>query len=330
MPITSRGLISTTRALSFPEKSLSGSPTSQSSISIDRAKESQTLTLSNGRTLGFAEYGNAQGKPLLYFHGYPACRYEGAFHDVGIRYGARVLAIDRPGMGLSTFQPSRKLLDWPGDVAEFATKLGLRDYRVLGGSGGGPYSLVCAKALPKEKLKGVGVLSGFAPFEAGTKGMPLGTRVMWNLGAWFPGLIGKYCDWTIVPAAQNQDPTVLEDLLLKTMNKKLDKTDSSVVSDEKNVKAIVRIIRESFREGSRGYVEDGKILTRPWGFDLKDIDFKGVRIFHGDSDQQAPIAMARWMAERIPGSVLTEWKDYSHFTINNDHVDEVFNVMMEK
>ncbi|KAE8153569.1 Alpha/Beta hydrolase protein [Aspergillus avenaceus] len=148
----------------------------------------QTLTLSNGRTLSFAEYGSPQGKPLLYFHGLPGSRYEIDFHDLGLRHNARIFTPDRPGMGLSTFQPKRRLIDWPSDVKEFTRKLGLDEYRALGGSGGGPYSLVCAKALPKENLKGVGVLAGFAPLEAGTEGMTLRGRVLWNLGGWLPRL----------------------------------------------------------------------------------------------------------------------------------------------
>ncbi len=35
---------------------------------------SQTIKLEDGRTLGFAEYGDPKGKPLFYFHGWPASR----------------------------------------------------------------------------------------------------------------------------------------------------------------------------------------------------------------------------------------------------------------
>jgi len=30
--------------------------------------------------------------------------------------GIRLIAVDRPGIGLSTGRPGRRLLDWPGDV----------------------------------------------------------------------------------------------------------------------------------------------------------------------------------------------------------------------
>ncbi|GMF72696.1 hypothetical protein AFCA_011160 [Aspergillus flavus] len=304
-------------------------PRNNSSTLVDPAQLDQTLTLSDGRTLGFAEYGSPHGKPLLYFHGLPACRYEIDFHELGLRHGARIFALDRPGMGLSAFQPNRQLLDWPADVKEFTGKLGLVEYRVLGGSGGGPYSLVCAKALPKESLKGVGVLAGFAPLEAGTQGMSLRSRILWNLGRWFSGLGRLYTDWTIVPAAHHPDPKVLEELLAKTVKNNFNETDSSVFEDEKILKHAAKIVRESFRQGSQGYVQECKILTRPWGFDLREIDFSGVRLWYGDNDRHTPIQMAQWMADRIEGSVLTEWKGYSHFTFTDDHTEEVVRGMLE-
>ncbi|OGM45028.1 hydrolase [Aspergillus bombycis] len=344
MSIGSRRLISATESfLSSPStrssSTLSGSksnhvvPTEScktSSTTVDPAQLDQTLTLSDGRTLGFAEYGSPQGKPLLYFHGLPACRYEIDFHELGLRHSARIFALDRPGMGLSTFQPNRQLLDWPADVKEFTSKLGLDEYRVLGGSGGGPYSLVCAKALPKENLTGVGVLVGFAPLEAGTQGMSLQSRILWNLGRWFSGLGGLYTDWTIVPAAHHPDSKVLEELLAKTVKNNFNETDSAVFDDEKVLKHAAKIVRESFRQGSQGYVQECKILTRPWGFDLREIDFPGVRLWCGDNDRNTPVEMARWMADRIEGSALTEWKGYSHFTFTDDHTEEAVRGMLER
>ncbi|KAE8381982.1 Alpha/Beta hydrolase protein [Aspergillus bertholletiae] len=304
------------------------SPNTPSTIA-DPAQLDQTLILSDGRSLGFAEYGSPQGKPLLYFHGLPACRYEIDFQELGLRHGARIFALDRPGMGLSTFQPNRSLLDWPADVKEFTRQLGLDEYRVFGGSGGGPYSLVCAKALPKESLKGVGVLAGLAPLEAGTQGMSLRTRVLWNLGRWLSGLGRLYSDRVIVPATQHPDPAVLEALLAKTVKSHFNKTDSSIFDDEKILKHAAKVVRESFRQGSQGYVQECRILTKPWGFDLREIDFPGARLWCGDADRNTPVQMARWMANRIEGSVLTEWKGYSHFTFTDDHTEQVVRGMLE-
>ena len=60
-----------------------------------------TITLADGRRLGYAEFGDTMGKPVLYFHGFPSSRLEAAgFDDIARRVGARVVGVDRPGFGL--------------------------------------------------------------------------------------------------------------------------------------------------------------------------------------------------------------------------------------
>jgi hypothetical protein len=43
------------------------------------AAQDRTIWLPDGRDLGFAEYGAAAGKTLLYFHGHPGARFERGF-----------------------------------------------------------------------------------------------------------------------------------------------------------------------------------------------------------------------------------------------------------
>jgi pimeloyl-ACP methyl ester carboxylesterase len=105
----------------------------------------RTIRLRGGRRLGYAERGDPGGRPLLYFHGWPGSRVEGCLGDEPARAkGIRLMALDRPGMGLSDHQPRRALVDWPDDVIEVAAALRLDRFAVLGISGGGPYAAVCA------------------------------------------------------------------------------------------------------------------------------------------------------------------------------------------
>src|SRR5436190_21241873 len=84
----------------------------------------QRVTLRDGRTLGFAEYGDPNGEPVLEFHGSPSSRLEASyFDDAGKKVGARVIGIDRPGFGISTYAKGYRILNWPSDVVEFANAL---------------------------------------------------------------------------------------------------------------------------------------------------------------------------------------------------------------
>jgi pimeloyl-ACP methyl ester carboxylesterase len=76
--------------------------------------------------------------PPPYCHGFASSRLDWQLLQPTLdRLGVevRVLAIDRPGIGRSTFQPGRSLLDWPTDVAAVADFLGLDRFAVLGVSG---------------------------------------------------------------------------------------------------------------------------------------------------------------------------------------------------
>jgi hypothetical protein len=95
-------------------------------------ESSDTLTLTDGRKLGYAQYGSLNGRPIFFVHGLPGSRLEGAgFHALGLELGARVIAVDRPGIGWSSPHPNQTLLDHPKDLERLADHLGLDHYSVL-------------------------------------------------------------------------------------------------------------------------------------------------------------------------------------------------------
>ena len=66
--------------------------------------------------LGYAEYGDPHGKPLFYFHGWPSARIEFAGlngNEIAAELHMRVISVDRPGFGLSSYQPHHRFVDWP-------------------------------------------------------------------------------------------------------------------------------------------------------------------------------------------------------------------------
>lgn len=90
------------------------------------------------------------------------------------RSDLRVIAPDRPGFGLSTFDARRRITDWPADVKALAAHLGITRFAILGGSGGAPYALACARALPADMVSAVGLYAAAAPWSVGgIAGVPL-------------------------------------------------------------------------------------------------------------------------------------------------------------
>ncbi|MDQ4079090.1 MAG: alpha/beta hydrolase, partial [Chloroflexota bacterium] len=72
----------------------------------------KSIQLKDGRLLGYAEYGDPAGQPIFFFHGWPGSRLEARpLTEPAAVHGARVIAADRPGFGLSDFKPGRTILD---------------------------------------------------------------------------------------------------------------------------------------------------------------------------------------------------------------------------
>lgn len=116
--------------------------------------KSEVLTLSDGRVMGYVLYGTQGGYSVFYLHGLPGCRLSGVFFDdPGKRLGARVIAVERPGIGISSPQPGREIKDHVSDIQELAEHQHIDSYGIIGVSGGGPYALACAYHLPEQQLK---------------------------------------------------------------------------------------------------------------------------------------------------------------------------------
>lgn len=134
---------------------------------IAKTKREQTMKLPDGRLLGFAEYGAPEGDPVFLLHGTPGSHLWFAEDDpIAHEHGLRLIAVDRPGYGLSDPKKGRKILDFPADVAALADHLKLEKFAVLGTSGGSVYAAACGYALP-ERVQKVVMVSAVAPFENG-------------------------------------------------------------------------------------------------------------------------------------------------------------------
>jgi pimeloyl-ACP methyl ester carboxylesterase len=106
------------------------------------------IALPDGRLLAYAEFGDPDGRPVLFLHGTPGYRLNIWATDAELRSaGVRLVAPDRPGVGRSTPQPDRRLLDWADDIHHLADTLGLERFALVGFSNGGPHAAACAHTL---------------------------------------------------------------------------------------------------------------------------------------------------------------------------------------
>src|SRR5947209_5593635 len=96
---------------------------------VERARDPRregTVQVRDGRGVGFAEWGDSAGPPVLAFHGGPGSRLmaTGCERAAG-ELGLRLVCLERPGFGLSDHAPSRTLIGWADDVADATRELGI-------------------------------------------------------------------------------------------------------------------------------------------------------------------------------------------------------------
>lgn len=276
--------------------------------------------LADGRLLGYSDFGDPSGTPIMLFHGFPGSRLEAVLgHDAATRAGVRLICPDRPGMGLSAFLPRRSILDWPRDVADLADALGLPRFGVGGVSGGGPYAAVCALRLA-DRLTGAAIISGVAPFDApdATQGMNGMNRVMFTLARRAPVLAR-------LPMLLFQIAARSPQRAIDRMIGSLPETDRAIMRRPAVRAAFADDLAEAFRAGGRGPAWELVLYSRPWGFRLEDIGME-VHLWQGEADTNVPPSMGRYQAGAIPNCRATFFPGEGHLLLV-DRMDEILGAM---
>ena len=247
------------------------------------------LLLSSGRQLAFRRYGKPGGRPVIFAHGNLNSRlFEPAWNQtesLTAAAGANVIAVDRPGVGLSDLNDphsnsnSRTYLDFANDMRQLADHLELEasGYSMVGFSSGGPHALACAAArLPG--LESVALVSSDAPyykmnmneklFGAGAVDLELGMEMAEKNAA---GMRKGYS--------------------------KLEKEGRAAAANADLDAAIL--------QGFAGPGSDSVLEAAPeWGFDMEMEKGGGgpaLRIWHGTADDVVPVEAGRYLAAECAG-----------------------------
>jgi len=232
----------------------------------------ESILLADGRTLCFARYGAAGGRPVIYLHGAGSSRIEGEIYDQEARAASvQIIATDRPGCGGSSPAPGRTFPGYAQDLRELADRLGIARFVVAGMSNGGAYAMAAAACLPDR-------VSTAIPINASTplhdpvarRATPLGARLSYALIRHGGALVL----WSVKRQAKAPGP---DDPLRRSA-------------------------REALRQPDSGYLaQEIRLCTTDWGFDHAAV-VQPVEIFTGDRDAGFPYA--RIWAARLPAGRL--------------------------
>lgn len=244
--------------------------------------------LSDGRVLGWAEWGPSDGAPVLLCSGAATSRWLGFGAGVVEALGVRLVSVDRPGLGVSTPDPGRTFSDFAGDMRQLCVQRGLGQPGVVGNSQGAPFALACAAE---------GVVSALAVVSGADE--VAGPEFASVLDADLRGLVER----------TERDPAGAEEFLAGfTADAMWDMVmtgspgcDLAVYRDPDFAAGYRRALDEGFAQGAAGYARDTVLAMGRWPFALDEIAVP-VDIWYGEQDRSHSPDNGALLAARVPGA----------------------------
>ncbi|ORB23580.1 alpha/beta fold hydrolase [Mycolicibacterium parafortuitum] len=279
-------------------------------VDIARPKLEGNVAVGDHRKLGFAEFGDPQGRAIFWLHGTPGARRQIPLEArvFAEKNGVRLIGVDRPGIGSSTPHEYQKVIDFAGDLRTVADILGIDKMEIIGLSGGGPYTLGCAAAMP-DRVIAVGILGGVAP----TRGADgIGGGVMGKIG--LP--VAPVLEHVGTPLSAVATGLIR---LIKPVAEPVLNLYASI-SPEGDRRLLARpefkaMFLDDLLNGSRKQLAapfaDVVVFARDWGFRLDEVRVP-VRWWHGDCDHIVPFEHGKHVVGLLPDAEFYPLPGESH------------------
>lgn len=276
---------------------------------VVRPRLEGSIAVRGGRRLGFAEFGNPRGRPVIWMHGTPGGRRQipveaRAFAD---REGIRIIGVDRPGIGSSTPHVYDSILDWTEDLTILADTLGIGEMHVLGLSGGGPYALAAGAALP-DRVLAVGVLGGVAPF-MGSDAVRGGAVDLASRFAPLVSVARVPIGVALTVAIRMVKP--IAGLFLDAFAMVQPPGDKRLLARPEFKEMFLDDLLNGSRRQITAPLSDLLLFSRHWGFDVNEVKVP-VLWWHGDDDNIIPHRHGQHVVDLLPDGRLITIEGESH------------------
>lgn len=270
----------------------------------------KTVTLACGRKLGYLEIGS--GWPVLFFPPVPMSRL---FVPKGIaslcaELKFRLIIVERPGCGLSSPMKERSYKSFALDVSEFAEKLGIEKFSVVGHSGGAMHALATAAFLPQKVVKLTVVGAAVEPTKLRSQPTDF-PDYMTSLSKYMqdsvklcgksPHWLTRFAFWTV--SGVLTDPVRhTSDILSRPGESSAFGEDQKIIEEFR--KHVQENMAEYFRQGLQTMIDDMRAFAaKPWEYDLEEIK-QETTIFVGSLDSYSPPRHSEYLSTKIPNSKL--------------------------
>ncbi len=281
---------------------------------IGAASQTGCIRLPDGRRIAFTEHGNPTGSDVaIYHHGLPSARREAEVLAQALCTfpNLRLIAFDRPGIGDSDPVARPSFCSWAKDLERCADALKLDRFALTGTSGGTPFALAAALAMPQRVTRAVMA----SPVAEHLRGRDNGDS------AWFTRLAGS-CPRSAKAfmatgrAIVKRSPEAAKKLI------PLSPIEKTMLEDPAKLALVAGIMLDATKGGPAGPVAEAALLPGPWGLPLCRIQVP-VIFFHGTEDRLAPQWMSPQLAKQIPGATYRIYAGEGHLSLPQNHAAEI-------
>jgi len=275
-------------------------------------KYNQTLKLSDGRVLGFAEYGPENGMPLFFFHSIELCRFDRPI-DLTLldELNIRFIVPERAGAGLST--PLEEYVSpeyFLNDFLELTNHLQIHEYAIMGHSIGSLYAAMCAATFP-DKIRSVSLVSSVPNLIVKSDISYLGAvnRIFMIIAQHTPRL-SRYLINNIMSKATSDPDAFIKNIPMSIHDKEL--------FSENEFRSFYAsgLLKAGENHNYKCTIEEIILCSRPWPIDYKDIGIE-FDVWHGEEDKHTPFNLLSKTFDQIENCRKHYIKDKGHFFIHD-------------
>lgn len=290
----------------------------EKALSLDKVQPNvpspiEYFKLPSKQQLAYTEYGCKSGYPLIYFHDNGSSRLECSFyHHSACKQGYRLIAVDRPGIGGSTFYPLQSCTQFCQDILLLADELDLSEFGVLSLGAGGVYGLTLAHMAPDRVS--IQLCLGGVPgtvFNEPDKHSTLSNCV----NSIAPSVIKFLVRLKHTLFSENVE------LALRRQQEYLGYTDRKILSNPQVFKMLALDQSEVVRQGGRGVAQDAALCFHKLNFSLHDVAVP-AQVWQGAADRLSKRSDCEYLVSNLPFANFYRVANAGHFFFLQ-HMDEV-------
>jgi pimeloyl-ACP methyl ester carboxylesterase len=273
-------------------------------------RTSRVLRSAGGRHIGYAEFGDLDGAPVIALHGTPGSRFMFALTGQAARLrGLRIVAPERPGYGLSDYRRVASLTQLAEDVEALTDALGLDRFAVLGVSGGGPHALAAAATMPDRTalLALIGPVGPIADCQTRIRMSKLHRLIFTRMGRSDPACAAFF--WSVRTLVRHAPEAAYRALMQRVAA-----SDRELLQRAEVKANLQTALREGLRPGIAGARQDLRLFCAPWGLALEEIDVPTI-VWQGSDDTIVPPGAAYLLADTLPNCRLDVVQGGGHYWV---------------